>query len=275
MMTIRAALNAAKGHIAALDAQILLGHLLGVERAYLLGHAEQPLAPEQARQYEALVARCAAGEPLAYILGRRAFYDREFIVSPAVLVPRPETELLIEQTMPFVRQYPHAVVVDVGTGSGALAVTLAAHCPHAQVYATDISPAALDIAQQNAAANGVHVTFFTGDLLMPLIERGIRVDVLLANLPYVASGDLPNLAVSRYEPRLALDGGADGLDVIRRLLTQVPSVCNSGALILLEIGFDQGQAVQALARTVFPAAQITRWQDYADLDRVVCVQLND
>jgi release factor glutamine methyltransferase len=273
MMTIRAALNAAKGHIAALDAQVLLGHLLGVERAYLLGHAEQPLAPEQARQYEALVARCAAGEPLAYILGRRAFYDREFIVSPAVLVPRPETELLIEQTMPFVRQYPHAVVVDVGTGSGALAVTLAAHCPDAQVYATDISPAALDIAQQNAAANGVHITFLAGDLLAPLIERGIRVDVLLANLPYVASGDLPNLAVSRYEPRLALDGGVDGLDVIRRLLTQAPSVCNSGALILLEIGFDQGQAVQALARTVFPAAQITVLRDYANLDRVVRLAL--
>src|SRR5690606_37717927 len=137
------------------------------ERAYLLAHGEDPLTPDQMAQYESQVQRCAAGEPLPYVLGRWAFYDGELLVTPAVLIPRPETELLLEQALAFMETHPQAVVVDVGTGSGALAVTVAAHCPQAQVSAIDISPAALAIARQNAEQWHAVVAFYEGDLLTP------------------------------------------------------------------------------------------------------------
>lgn len=275
MSTIRAVLHEARQQLApvsdsaALDAQVLLGHVLGKERAYLLAHGEDPLTPDQMVQYESLVQRCAAGEPLPYVLGRWAFYDGELLVTPAVLIPRPETELLLEQALAFMETHPQAVVVDVGTGSGALAVTLAAHCPQAQVSAIDISPAALAIARQNAEQWRAVVTFYEGDLLTPLLTAQHKVNVVLANLPYIPTGDLPALAVSRHEPRLALDGGADGLDLIRRLLAQIPQVCGPGALILLEIGADQGAAVAQLAHTALAPCEVTIIKDYAGLDRIV------
>lgn len=269
LLTITAALHEARGQIEATEAQALLGATLGVDRAYLLAHPEQPLTDDQAAQYRAWLERAAAGEPLAYLLGRRAFYDRDFIVTPDVLIPRPETELLLEQALAFARQKPTLTVVDVGTGSGALAVTLAANLPSARVYATDISPAALDVARRNAALHHTNVKFLQGDLLRPVIEHDVHVDLLLANLPYVASGDLPHLDVSRYEPQLALDGGADGLDLVRRLLAQAPAACNPGALILLEIGADQGAAALALARNTFSQADIQLIKDYAGHDRIL------
>ncbi len=275
--TIRDVLRTARKRIApasqsaGLDAHILLSQVLGVERAYLLVYPNHTLTADQQNRFEKLVERCAAGEPLAYILGRRGFYDREFIVTPAVLIPRPETELLLEAALVFVKGRPDSTVVDVGTGSGALAVTLAAHCPAAAVYAVDISPAALAVAKRNAAANEVaeRVVFFEGDLLRPLLERGLQMDVIMANLPYVASDDLPHLVVTRYEPRLALDGGADGLDLMRRLLEQAVAALRPGGLVLLEIGADQGAAVEALARAAFPQAGVDVLPDYAGLDRIV------
>ena len=275
MTTIRHALHTARLRLktdsASLDAQALLAHVLGVEGAYLLAHPEDAITLEQETQYAGLVERLSQGEPLAYILGRRAFYDRELAVSPAVLIPRPETELLLEQALAFVKQHPQAVVVDVGTGSGALAVTLAAHAPRSQVYATDISADALAIAHHNAA--GPKITFFQGNLLQPLIERQIRVDLLMANLPYIASADLTHLDVSKYEPRLALDGGADGLDLIRELLAQAPAVCNPGALVLLEIGADQGKAVRELAETLLEPELVYILMDYAGHDRIARIQV--
>jgi release factor glutamine methyltransferase len=275
MTTIRQALYQARQRIAPVsesavhDAQALLCATLGVERTYLLAHPEQALTHEQETRFEQLTGRCAAGEPLAYILGRRAFYDRELMVTPAVLIPRPETELLLEQGLLFMRQHPDAAVVDVGTGSGALAVTLAAHFPTAAVYATDISPPALEVARRNAAKYQTSIQFLEGDLLRPLIKRRIFVDVILANLPYVATADLPNLAVARYEPHLALDGGADGLELARRLLKQASSVRRESGLILLEIGADQGRAAHKLAAEAFPQARIDVMKDYAGLDRIV------
>lgn len=258
---------------AALDAQVLLCDVLGVERAYLLAHPELPLSDDQYKHFSALVERCAEGEPLAYIRGRRAFYDREFIVSAAVLVPRPETELLLEQALRFVRQQPSRMgVVDVGTGSGALAVTLAALCPSAAVYASDISPAALDIARRNAAMHQVQVEFLQGDLLAPLIDQHHKVDLVMANLPYISPDELAGLSVARYEPRLALDGGVDGLELIGRLLQQAPLVCNPGAVILLEIGSQQGAAACDLARNAFPGDEVELLQDLAGLDRLVCIR---
>lgn len=275
MYTVQQALRMAKDQFesisasASLDAQVLLGEVLGQDRAYLLAHPEQMLTEEQQERFTALVNRRAGGEPVAYILGRRAFYDRELAVAPGVLIPRPETELLLEQALGWVKAQPDAVAVDVGTGSGALAVTLAANVPGTRVYATEISPQALMIARYNAYLHDVDVTFFEGDLLQPLIERGVRANVIMANPPYIASGELLHLNVSRYEPRLALDGGADGLTVIRDLLAQLPAACSPGALVLLEIGADQGTAVLELMRqTIKPeSAEILR--DYAGLDRIV------
>ncbi len=281
MTTIRDALQSARIRLnpmsdsASLDAQVMLGAVLGVERAYLLAHPEHVLSSEQEQRYATLIDRLAAGEPLAYLLGRRAFYDREFIVSPGVLIPRPETELLLEQALAFVRQHPNSTVVDVGTGSGVLAVTLAALCPDALVYATDISPDALDIARQNAQLHNVEtqVTFLEGSVLQPLLERRIKVDVVMANLPYIASSELATLEVSRYEPHLALDGGPDGLDLIRVLFGQIPDVCNPGALVLLEIGATQGKAVSDVVQRLLSPRYVEVLKDYAGLDRIVAVQL--
>ncbi|MBZ0286794.1 MAG: peptide chain release factor N(5)-glutamine methyltransferase [Anaerolineae bacterium] len=258
---------------ASLDIQRLLGFVLDKDRAYLLAHPEHILETEEYVAYIALIERAAAGEPLPYILGRQAFYDRDLIVSPAVLIPRPETEQLVENALGFARSRPRCTAVDVGTGSGAIAVTVAANCPTAAVYAVDVSPAALDIARQNAEAGGAKVTFFQGDLLVPLLERDIKVDLLMANLPYIARAELADLVVSRYEPSLALDGGEDGFDLVRRLLDQAPAVCNPGARILLEIGADQGAAALALAKSVFPDAAATLIQDYAKLDRIIQIDV--
>ncbi|MBA3873761.1 MAG: peptide chain release factor N(5)-glutamine methyltransferase [Anaerolineae bacterium] len=276
--SIHAALQAARRLIqpvsdsAALDAHVLLAGVLAVDRGYLLAHPEQALTPEQDAQFAALVERCAAGEPLAYILGRRAFYDRDFMVSPAVLVPRPETELLLERALAFAKGRSALSVVDVGTGSGALAVTLAALCPQAMVYATDVSPAALAIARQNAALHSANVTFYEGDLLLPLLERDIHIDLIMANLPYIAHDEVPTLAVSQYEPVLALDGGTDGLDLVRRLLLQAQSCIKSHGLMLLEIGAGQGAAASRESKAAFPKARITVELDYAGLDRIVVIE---
>ncbi|MBK8027527.1 MAG: peptide chain release factor N(5)-glutamine methyltransferase [Chloroflexi bacterium] len=198
---------------AASDAQALLRRVLAVDRAALLAHPERPLDPAQAAAFEDLIGRAAAGEPLPYILGRWPFYDRDFIVTPAVLIPRPETELLLEQALAF--SVDRALTaIDVGTGSGALAVTLAALRPRAEVFATDASADALAVARQNASLYDVPVTFLLGDLLNPLIERRVHSDLVMANLPYIPSDEVDRLPVSKHEPRQALDGGRDGLDLI-------------------------------------------------------------
>jgi release factor glutamine methyltransferase len=256
---------------ASADAQRLLGHVLAIDRARLLAYPETELSPEQVAQFEILIARAEQGEPLPYLLGRWPFYDREFVVTPAVLIPRPETELLLEQALAYTAEKPAAVVVDVGTGSGALAVTLAALRPAAQVYAVDLSPAALEVARQNADLHHTNVTFSNGDLLAPILERGLKVDVIMANLPYIARDEVPTLAVSRYEPRLALDGGPDGLDLVRRLLADAPRVVKNEALLLLEIGWNQGETAQRIAEAAFPNAAVDVLKDYAGLDRMVRV----
>lgn len=244
-----------------------------MSRAHIIAHPEKVLTTEQIERYENWVTRREQGEPVAYILGRKAFYDREFMVTPDVLIPRPETEHLLEMALAFVVDHPDLKVVDCGTGSGALAVTFAAHVPAARVFATDISPAALQVARENAIQHRVNVSFYQGDLLLPLVEAGIRVDLVMANLPYIASDDVSKLAVSQHEPRLALDGGHDGLDLIRRLLTQAPAVSRPGGVILMEIGADQAEATARCAHEVFATCTVEVFQDYAGLDRVVRVQL--
>lgn len=271
-MILRTALRRAKQALKAsetadLDAQALLSHTLGVDRAFLFAHAETALSDSQAAAFQSAVARRAAGEPIAYITGVKGFYDIDLTVTPDVLIPRPETELLLEEALRLTENSPCATVADIGTGSGALALSYARQRPAASVYATEISGGALAIARYNGERIGVKVSFLEGDLAEPLIERGIRVELLMANLPYVAAEDLAMLAVSRFEPRLALDGGADGLDLIRRLLRRIPAVCGAGAYVLLEIGAEQGEAVIKLVYECL-RAQCDILPDYAGLDRI-------
>lgn len=264
-----------------LDAQLIAAHVLGESRAHVIAHPEKPLSEAQVAQFTALIDRRAEGEPVAYLLGRRAFYDREFAVSPAVLVPRPETEHLVEAALDAIAGRPLRVV-DVGTGSGAIALTIKGNAPQTQVFATDISEAALGVARRNAIEQGLAegITFLHGDLLHPLIERGVRVDVVLANLPYIASAELDTLAVVRHEPRLALDGGPDGLDPFRHLFLQMqqvlalPGTFAGLPLSLLEIGADQGEAAASLARETLASAGIPPQEvdvlpDLAGRDRVL------
>jgi release factor glutamine methyltransferase len=279
LTTIGDALQDAKGRLvavsnsASLDAQLLLAEVLAVNRAHILAHREKVLTPDQTQNYASLVARRDQGEPIAYILGRKAFYDRDFVVTPAVLIPRPETEHLLEIALAYAHDHPHATFVDVGVGSGAIAVTLAANVPSATVYATDISPDALAVATKNAEIHQANIQFFAGDLLAPLIEQNLRVNCVMANLPYIKSGELPSLDVSKFEPKLALDGGADGLDDIRRLLAHCPIVCRPNALILLEIGADQGEATRKLAMESLAPQSVEIIKDLAGHDRVARIQL--
>ena len=275
--TIRASLRHARAALRAfdsadLDAQALLAHVLGHDRAFLFAHAEDALSSRQWMQYQSLMQRRAAGEPLAYILGKRGFYDLELVVTPSVLVPRPETELLLEEALRLTQDASDAMVADIGTGSGALAVAFARHRPQSTVYASDISADALEVARQNAEAQAARVRFLCGDLAQPLFERGIKVDLLIANLPYIASAELNTLEVSRWEPRAALDGGRDGLAFIRALLLQAPALCRVGAWVLLEIGADQGAAVSRLIQDCV-GADCRIIKDYAGLDRIARFQV--
>lgn len=259
----------------ALDADLLLCAALGVERAVLLAHLDDPIPEQSASRFVVWLGRAASGEPIAYILGVRSFYDRDFAVTPDVLIPRPETELLLEQALDWAAAHPVRLAADIGTGSGALAVTFAAHVPAAQVIAVDLSPAALAVAQGNAERHGVseRITFLQGDLMEPLLERNLAPDLLMANLPYIPSGELPGLAVTRHEPVLALDGGPDGLDLVRRLLAQAAVCCPPGALLLLEIGAGQGAAALAAVRECLPAAHAQVLRDYAGHERIVRVEV--
>jgi release factor glutamine methyltransferase len=277
-MNIGEALQKARHRIApisespGLDAQVLLAEVLGVDRAYVLAYPEIALDEAQADRFTALVERAAAGEPIPYLLGRRAFYDMDLTVPPTVLIPRPETELLLEQAIEWANGRRGVTrAVDVGTGSGALAVGLAKHCPRAEVYAVDLSSAALEVARANAAGYGVEsrIQFLQSDLLDVFLQSHIKFDLVMANLPYIPSHEVLTLRVSRYEPRLALDGGVDGLVLIRRLLTQLPTVTIRGALALLEISAVQGEAALALARHLLQPQSAQVLKDYARLDRIV------
>ncbi len=261
---------------ARLDAQLLLAHALGADRTYVIAHGERELTAEELARFAPLVERAVNAEPIPYILEKRAFFDRELYVNHDVLIPRPETELLLERALEWTKTHPVRLAADIGTGSGALAVTYCALIKPAAVYATDISAGALAVARKNAEKFGLldRMTFIQGDLAAPLIEGGIKLDLLMANLPYIPTEIITTLApnVREYEPRVALDGGDDGMTLIRRLIRQIPQVCQPDALILLEIGMDQEAAVRELAGAL-PGARVTHFSDYAGLDRIVQIEL--
>jgi len=287
-VTLADALRCATKHFAALqiletsnprlEAELLLQHALGLDRTQLYQRLHDEMPPDKEAAYHDLVWRRLCGEPTPYIIGQADFYDIELAVAPAAAIPRPETELLVEEVLALAGERlqgtPALAIVDVGTGCGAIALALATHLPSAQIIATDISPAALALAQGNAESLGLasSVRFLCGDLLAPLEQA---VDIVVANLPYVRSTEWERLPVEIrcHEPREALDGGPDGLRAIERLLRQAPAYLCPGAALLLEIGYDQGPAVVALASEVFPEAAIVVKKDLAGLDRLVTIQL--
>jgi release factor glutamine methyltransferase len=256
---------------ARLDAELLLAYVLGWGRARLLAEGRWPLDQQQESAFHSLVARRAALEPVAYLIGHKEFYGLDFAVDSSVLVPRPETELLVERTLERlkVRTFERLVVVDVGTGSGAIAVALAVHLPVARIIAIDISPAALELARRNVERHGLagRVRLLQGDLLDPLDQP---VDLIVSNPPYTILSEI-DAGVRRHEPRLALDGGPDGLELYRRLLAAAPTKLRPDGAVLLEIGATQAAAVAELARRAFPEAWVSVHQDLAGRDRVVVV----
>lgn len=278
-VTVAAALDEAVAALRAhgidgprLDAEVLLTHALGGDRAYLLAHPNDALAADVYARYRALVARRARGEPVAYLIGQRAWYDLELRVTPAVLVPRPETEGLLERALAWARGRAISAVADIGTGSGALAIALARALPAATVYATDVSGEALDVARENAARHGAsRIIVLEGDLLAPLPGP---VDLIIANLPYVGEEEYADLMpdVRLYEPRLALVGGPHGHELTARLLAQAPSHLRAGGAIFAELGPPQAQPLFAAARTAFPGAAIRLDNDYAGLARYLSIE---
>lgn len=248
---------------ASLDAQVLLANILERDRAWLLAHPETPLNVEQFHAFEKGVTRLEEGEPLPYVLGEWEFSGLPFYVTADVLIPRPETELLVDSALDWLKTHPESRrAVDVGTGSGCIAVTLAANVPDFHILATDISSKALAVARSNVERHNLagHVTLQQGDLL-----SGIEgtFDLICANLPYIPTQMLKTLDVYRREPTLALDGGMEGLDLITRLLETAPKVLAPEGMILLEIEASQGESAATVAQKVFPDASI---EVHADLN---------
>lgn len=228
------------------DAQSLLGYVLRRERAWLLAYGDSPLAPEQQAQYAALLARRAQHEPMQYILGEQEFYGLRLAVTPAVLIPRPETEHLVEAVLARMPADRSVRIADVGTGSGAIAIALAHALPNAVVDALDLSDAALVVARENAAQNNVsdRVHFLHSDLLAAVSAQ--TYDCIASNPPYIPAGELLEPQVAQWEPGSALFAGDDGLAVYRRLLPQASSALRPGGLLALEIGAGQQASLEQL-----------------------------
>lgn len=276
MTTVRDALLEAAATLDAasasprLDAALLLAESLGTTRAWLLSEGARVLAPDALQRFQSLVARRTALEPIAFIVGHKEFYGFDFVVDPRVLVPRPETELLIELALRWaaLRSSPVRTIADIGTGSGCLAITLALLLPQALVYAVDLSEDALAVAALNAERHGVadrvHLLHGAGCAPLPA-----AVELLVTNPPYTVLAEVDE-NVRRWEPRLALDGGADaGFAVPQSILEQAPGYLEQGGWLGMEIGAWQGPHALTVARAAFPDALVTLHKDLAGLDRAV------
>jgi release factor glutamine methyltransferase len=257
-----------------LVAEVVLAHTLAVTRTQLLAKAAEPLTPDQLIRAQRDLDRLVNGEPLAYVVGHREFYDVDLLTDARALIPRPETECLIEHALKMLADHPAPLIADVGTGCGTIAVTLAKHLPRARVIATDLSPDALALARENAQRVGVadRIEYRAGSLLEPVTEA---IDLLAANLPYIDDKDWPYLAktIRGHEPKMAFVGGPDGLDLVRGLLRDAPRVTHLDSIVLLEIGAYHGDAVTDIARQHFPRAYIEIKPDYAGLDRLAVIEV--
>lgn len=240
-----------------IDAEVLLAYCINNDRVALYRKGMEELSPAIADKYQLLLDRRALGEPLAYITGHKEFMGLDFLVSPGVLIPRPETELMVEKVLELFKEgdFPRVetdpLVIDVGTGSGAIAVSLAVYLEMAKIYAVDVSLPALEIARQNAKKHGVaeKIEFIKGDLLNPFLSaQGLKTDFITANLPYIPSAEILDLMIDvrDYEPLTALDGGIDGLDFYRRLIPQAEKLLKKGGFLLMEITPGQGLILKGL-----------------------------
>ncbi|CAG0934789.1 Release factor glutamine methyltransferase [Thermoflexales bacterium] len=257
-----------------LAAEVVLAHALEITRTQLLAGPAGPLTPDQLARAQHDLDRLVNGEPLAYVVGHKEFYDVDLLTDARALIPRPETECLIEHALKVFADRPAPLIADVGTGCGAIAVTLATHLPQAKVIATDLSPEAIELARANAQRLDVaaRLDFRVGSLLEPITET---LDLLTANLPYIDDKDWPYLArtIRGHEPKMAFIGGPDGLDLVRGLLRDAPRVVRPGSLILLEIGAYHGDFVTEIAQQNFPHARVEIKPDYAGLDRLAVIEI--
>ena len=270
-ITVRGLLAAADGELdgaeAAREVELLLSHALGCSRTWLYAHADDPLAAARAVRFHALLRRRAAGEPLAYITGRREFWSLDLNVSADVLIPRPQTERLVELALDKIPQSEKVEIADLGTGSGAIALAIAHERPQARVLATDASAAALEVARGNVQHLGIgNVEFAQGDWCAALGAR--QFDLIVSNPPYIAAGDVHlTQGDLRFEPATALASGADGLDAIRVIAGTAPAHLRPGGWLLLEHGFEQGAAVSQLLGKV-GLAEVFTARDLEDRERV-------
>ncbi len=260
-----------------LDAELLLMEALGWSREDLYRHLEGGLPAPRAARVESLVSRRIRGEPVAYITGSREFWSLDFRVTSDVLIPRPETEHLVETVLNFLASRPGPFrVLEIGTGSGAIAVCLATECERVEVWATDVCAPALDVARENARRHGVErrIHWLRGDLLAPVRELPGGFDVLVSNPPYIPSGEIPGLQrdVRDWEPGRALDGGADGMDCYRRIVRDGVGYLREGGLLAVEIGVKQGDEVSRLFGAHAELRGVRVRPDYAGLPRVVTAE---
>lgn len=266
------ALRAAGIDDAWLEAEVLLRHTLRLDRAHLYARLQENLSTGDQAVFHSLLGRRLAHEPTAYIVGQREFYGLDLETTPAALIPRPETELLVQEALARACHRERLLIVDVGTGNGAIAVALAVHLPQAALVAIDLSREALSLAVRNARRHGAEsrISFLQADLLAPLAQPA---DLIVANLPYVRSGDWEALPpeIQEREPRAALDGGPDGLREIERLLGQAPSCLRPGGSLLVELGPPQAAPALALARRRFPDAAARILPDAAGQDRLLAI----
>ena len=278
-MTLKQVLSCARGILAEnsiedapLECELLLRHALNLSRTQLYLGLDHELRPKQEEAFWHLLKRRLDGEPTAYITGHREFYGLDFYVDHRVLIPRPESELLVETALGLAQNYPLSTIAEVGTGCGAIAISLALSLPEAKIYATDISAAALEVALVNCQKHGVvdKVHLLHGNMLDPLPEA---VDLIIANLPYVKQSELARMGSARFEPRLALDGGSDGTERIRQLCRQAGGKLRPSGFLLLEIGQGQKRAVTAFLHTLFPNGKIEVVPDLSGIDRVVNLSL--
>jgi release factor glutamine methyltransferase len=254
-----------------IEAQALLTGVTGQSRAWIFTHPDAILDPDVLVQLNILVDRRLSGEPLPYLLGQWEFYGISFVVNPAVLIPRPETEMIVDLGREWLQPQPGIkIVIDVGTGSGCIAAALARWQPGHRYYACDISGAAIRVARRNFAQLQLsnHIQLIQADLLTPLAGP---FDLICANLPYIPTSTFHELEVAKHEPALALDGGSDGLRLIDRLLEQAVSRLADGGRMLLEIEMTQEFSAQQLARRYFPNAKIDIKYDLAGLPRVILI----
>ncbi|MBN2075112.1 MAG: peptide chain release factor N(5)-glutamine methyltransferase [Dehalococcoidales bacterium] len=278
-MTLRQALKKAEHTLSAadiddalLESEVLLMHTLKIDRITLYIDIDNELTTQQSEDFFTLIQRRLNGEPSAYITGNREFYGLDFFVNSGVLIPRPETELLVEKAIDTAKEQSYKTIVDAGTGSGVVAICLALNLPDAVIYATDISASALEVASRNCRKHNVEdrITLLRGNLLEPLPEP---IDMIVGNLPYVTDADMQQVNTAGHEPEVALNGGTDGLEYIIAIVGQSVSKLLRGGSILLEVGQGQSQAASRQLKGIYPYGEVKIFHDLAGIERVVSLSL--